>query len=127
MKRQFRISANLVVLLVACAGVLGVHFWIRADRTGEVRGSVVYENGAPAAEVEVRLREVVHNLVREGIYEYTDKEGKFKFSDLEKIEFILDASDEEGFRSGPKRVHLYFRGQDVELYDDPLVLQKPPD
>lgn len=124
MKKRITLSANLIIIVVVTVIVLGIAIWIRVDRTGEVRGTVLYPDGTPAAGVEVRLRERVHNLIGSGIFTYTDEEGRFTFTDLEMIEFIVDAAVEaESLRSEPIRYHLYFKGQDYEL-PEPIRLQQ---
>ena len=123
-RRKIRLSANLVILGSVALVIAATAIWIQIDRTGEVRGQVVYADGTPAAGVRVRLRERMHNLIGAGVFEYTGPDGRFTYTDLEMIEFIIDAAEEDaGLRSESERHHLYFKGQDFEL-PEPLVLGK---
>lgn len=94
---------------------------MESQRTGEIRGRVVDKNGSPVAGATVRLREKTLNLIKEGIIATTDSEGRFIFTDMAMIEFIIDVSLNGRLESEEARYHLYFPEQDFEL-PEPLVL-----
>jgi hypothetical protein len=113
-----KLSLNLVLFAIVIAAALGVSIWTETQKTGEIRGVVLDENGNGVAGATVRIREKTLNLIKEGTFTETGPDGIFTFTDMFLIEFFIDAE----YGSGDElRYHLYFPGQDFEL-PDRLVL-----
>ena len=121
MKNFPKISFNVVLLIIAVLLAIALPAWKAIQRTGEIRGQVVDAEGTPVSGAQVRIREKTLNLIKDGQVVTTDRNGSFVFTDMEMIEFIIDASHPNGSASAEIRYHTYFPGQHFEL-PEPLVL-----
>ena len=121
MKKIPKISFNLILLLLAVLIAIALPAWKAIQGTGEIRGQVVDAGGAPVAGAQVRIREKTLNLIKDGQFVTTDGNGAFVFTDMNMIEFIIDASHMNGTASVETRYHTYFPGQHFEL-QEPIVL-----
>lgn len=121
MKKLPNVSFNIVLLILAVLIAVALPAWKAIQGTGEIRGQVVDVEGAPVAGAQVRIREKTLNLIKDGQVVTTDRDGEFVFSEIKMIEFIIDASHNDGTASSETRYHTYFPGQHFEL-PVPLVL-----
>ncbi len=117
--------ANLDRILFVVAVVLVLLIWnihVRLNDDGIVTGVVLTQEGNPVQGATVQLREQTLNLVKEPHTEQTDEQGRFVFTAIEMIEFVISAR-REGYGSSERhRYHLYFMRQNFEL-PEPLVLK----
>ena len=117
--------ANLGRILFVAAVILILLIWmthVRFNDDGIVSGVVLTEAGEPAAGATVQLREQTLNLVKEPRAVQTDEQGRFEFTDVEIIDFLVSAKLEGVGASERKRYHLYFMRQNFEV-PEPLVLK----
>jgi hypothetical protein len=117
--------ANLGRIIFIVAVVLALVIWtihVRLNDDGIISGVVVTEEGEPVPGATVQLRERTLNLDKEPLDAQTDEQGRFEFTDIEMIEFLITADKEGMGASGRRRYHLYFMGQNFEL-PEPLVLK----
>jgi hypothetical protein len=117
--------ANLGRILFVVAVVLALLIWnihVRLNDDGIVTGVVLTQEGNPVQGATVQLREQTLNLVKEPLIEQTDEQGRFVFTDIEIIEFVISAKREDYGTSVRHRYHLYFKRQNFEL-PEPLVLK----
>lgn len=121
MKKYPKISFNIVLLILAVLIAIALPAWKAIQGTGEIRGEVVDAEGAPVAGAEVRIREKTLNLIKDRQIVMTDRNGTFVFTEMEMIEFIIDASHLNGTASAETRYHTYFPGQHFVL-PEPIVL-----
>ncbi|MCF7953638.1 MAG: carboxypeptidase-like regulatory domain-containing protein [Spirochaetales bacterium] len=122
MKKFPKLSFNVVLLLIIVLIAIALPAWKAIQGTGVIRGQVVDAEGRPVEDAQVRIREKTLNLIKEGQVVATDQNGTFIFTDMEMIEFIVDASHADGRASAECRYHTYFPGQHFEL-PEPVVLQ----
>ncbi len=118
--------ANLGRILFVAAVVLALLIWIihvRLNDDGVVTGVVLTQAGDPVQGATVQLREQTLNLVKEPRAVKTDEQGRFEFTDIEMIDFLVSAKLDGVGASARKRYHLYFMRQNFEL-PEPLVLKK---
>jgi hypothetical protein len=116
--------ANLGRILFVVAVVLALLIWnihVRLKDDGIVTGVVLTQEGNPVQGATVQLREQTLNLIKEPRTEQTDEQGRFVFTDIEMIEFVISARLEGVGASERQRYHLYFMRQNFEL-PEPLVL-----
>ena len=115
---------NLSRIIFLAAIVLAILIWniyASMNDDGIVTGRVVTPDGQPAANATVNLRESTINLLKEPIKTQTDSEGRFRYEDIDMIEFVLTAQ-KEGYKNSKRyRYHLYFMGQNFSL-PEPIVL-----
>ncbi len=121
MKKFPEISFNVVLLILVVLIAIALPAWKAIQGTGEIRGQVVDAEGIPVASARVRIREKTLNLIKNGQFVTTDRNGEFVFTEMEMIEFVIDASHTDGTASVETRYHTYFPGQHFEL-PEPLVL-----
>jgi hypothetical protein len=117
--------ANLGRIVFIVAVVLALAIWIvhvRLNDDGIVSGVVLNEEGEPVAGATVQIREQTLNLLKEPRTEQTDEQGRFVFTNIEMIEFVISAKLEGVGASARPRYHLYFMRQNFEL-PEPLVLK----
>ena len=117
--------ANLGRIVFIAAVVLALAIWIvhvRLNDDGIVSGVVLTETGDPVEGATVQLREQTLNLLKEPRTEQTDERGRFVFTDIEMIEFVISAKREGVGASARPRYHLYFMRQNFEL-PEPLILK----
>lgn len=117
--------ANLGRIIFIVAVVLVLLIWtthVRLNDDGIVSGVVLTEAGEPVAGATVQIREQTLNLVKEPRAVQTDEQGRFEFTDIEMIDFVVSAKLEGVGASERKRYHLYFMRQNFEL-PEPLVLK----
>src|SRR6056297_559175 len=122
MKKFPEINFNIVLLILAVLIAIGLPAWKEIQGTGEIRGQVVDTEGDPVANAQVRIREKTLNLIKDGQIVTTDRNGTFVFTEMEMIEFIIDASHPNGTASVENRYHTYFSGQDFELPEPVFLL-----
>jgi len=122
MRKFPKLSFNVVLLLIAIVIAIALPTWKAIQGTGEIRGSVRSAAGDPVAGAEVRIREKTLNLIKDANVVRTEQDGSFRFTDMEMIEFIINATHSNGTGSEERRYHLYFPGQDFEL-PEPLILE----
>jgi hypothetical protein len=118
--------ANLGRILFIVVLVLILVIWlihVRLNDDGIITGVVLTESGDPVPGAFVQIREQTLNLVKEPRTVQTDQQGRFEFTDIEMIDFVVSAKLEGVGASERKRYHLYFMGQNFEL-PEPLVLKK---
>ena len=118
--------ANLGRIIFIVAVVLVLLIWtthVRLNDDGIVSGVVLTEAGEPVAGATVQIREQTLNLVKEPRAVQTDEQGRFEFTDIEIIDFLVSAKLDGVGASARKRYHLYFMRQNFEL-PEPLVLKK---
>lgn len=118
--------ANLGRILFILAVVLVLLIWmihVRLNDDGIVSGVVLTQEGDPVAGATVQIREQTLNLVKEPRAVQTDEQGRFEFTDIEMIDFLVSAKLDGVGTSERKRYHLYFMHQNFEL-PEPLVLKK---
>jgi hypothetical protein len=116
---------NLGRIVFVVAVVLALAIWIvhvRLNDDGIVSGVVLNEEGEPVAGATVQIREQTLNLLKEPRTEQTDEQGRFVFTNIEMIEFVISAKLEGVGASARPRYHLYFMRQNFEL-PEPLVLK----
>jgi hypothetical protein len=116
---------NLGRIVFIVAVVLALAIWIvhvRLNDDGIVSGVVLNEEGEPVAGATVQIREQTLNLLKEPRTEQTDEQGRFVFTNIEMIEFVISAKLEGVGASARPRYHLYFMRQNFEL-PEPLVLK----
>jgi hypothetical protein len=116
---------NLGRIVFIVAVVLALAIWIvhvRLNDDGIVSGVVLNEDGEPVAGATVQIREQTLNLLKEPRTEQTDEQGRFVFTNIEMIEFVISAKLEGVGASARPRYHLYFMRQNFEL-PEPLVLK----
>jgi hypothetical protein len=116
---------NLGRIVFIVAVVLVLLIWIihvRLNDDGIVTGVVLTENGEPVAGATVQIREQTLNLIKEPHNQQTDEQGRFVFTDIEMIEFVISAKREDVGASERRHYHLYFMRQNFEL-PEPLVLK----
>jgi hypothetical protein len=116
--------ANLGRLLFIAAVGLTLVIWnihVRLNDDGIINGAVVSQEGQPVQGATVQLREQTLNLLKEPLIEQTDEQGRFMFTDIEMIEFVISAKKEGYGTSQRHRYHLIFKRQNFEL-PEPLVL-----
>jgi len=117
--------ANLGRIVFIVAVVLALLIWnihVRLNDDGLVSGVVLTQEGDPVQGATVQLREQTLNLLKEPRTEQTDEQGRFLFTDIEMIEFVISAKLEGVGASARPRYHLYFMRQNFEL-PGPLVLK----
>jgi len=117
--------ANLGRIVFIVAVVLALLIWnihVRLNDDGLVSGVVLTQEGDPVQGATVQLREQTLNLLKEPRTEQTDEQGRFVFTDIEMIEFVISAKREGVGTSERPRYHLYFMRQNFEL-PEPLVLK----
>ena len=117
--------ANLGRILFILALLLALLIWtthVRLNDDGIVSGVVLTEGGEPVAGATVQIREQTLNLVKEPRAVQTDERGRFEFTDIEMIDFVISAKLDGVGASPRKRYHLYFMRQNFEL-PEPLVLK----
>lgn len=118
--------ANLGRIIFIVAVVLVLLIWtthVRLNDDGIVSGVVLTEAGEPVAGATVQIREQTLNLVKEPRAVQTDQQGRFEFTGIEMIDFLVSAKLDGVGASERKRYHLYFMRQNFEL-PEPLVLKK---
>ena len=118
--------ANLGRILFILAVVLVLLIWmihVRLNDDGIVSGVVLTQEGDPVAGATVQIREQTLNLVKEPRAVQTDEQGRFEFTDIEMIDFLVSAKLDGVGAAERKRYHLYFMRQNFEL-PEPLVLKK---
>jgi len=116
---------NLGRIVFIVAVVLALAIWIvhvRLNDDGIITGVVLTEEGDPVQGATVQLREQTLNLLKEPRTEQTDEQGRFVFTNIEMIEFVISAKLEGVGASARPRYHLYFMRQNFEL-PEPLVLK----
>ena len=117
--------ANAGRIVFVAAVVLALLIWIihvRLNDDGVVSGVVLSQAGDPVQGATVQLREQTLNLVKEPRAVKTDEQGRFEFTDIEIIEFVISAKLEGVGASARQRHHLYFMRQNFEL-PEPLILE----
>jgi hypothetical protein len=117
--------ANLGRIVFVVAVVLALAIWIvhvRLNDDGIVSGVVLNEEGEPVAGATVQIREQTLNLIKEPRTVQTDEHGRFEFTDIEMIEFVVSAKRDGVGASQRRHYHLYFMRQNFEL-PEPLVLK----
>jgi len=117
--------ANLGRFVFIVAVVLALLIWnihVRLNDDGIITGVVLTPEGDPVQGATVQLREQTLNLVKEPRTEQTDDQGRFIFTDIEMIDFVISAKKEGIGTSKRHRYHLYFMRQNFEL-PEPLVLE----
>ena len=117
--------ANLGRMLFVVAVVLILVIWlvhVRLNDDGIITGTVLNQDGSPVQGATVQLRERTLNLVKEPSTVQTDQQGRFEFTDIEMIDFLVSAKLDGVGASERKRYHLYFMRQNFEL-PEPLVLK----
>ena len=117
--------ANLGRIIFIVVVVLVLLIWtthVRLNDDGIVSGVVLTEAGEPVAGATVQIREQTLNLVKEPRAVQTDQQGRFEFTDIEMIDFLVSAKLDGVGASERKRYHLYFMRQNFEL-PEPLVLK----
>ena len=117
--------ANAGRIVFVAAVVLALLIWIihvRLNDDGVVSGVVLSQAGDPVQGATVQLREQTLNLVKEPRAVKTDEQGRFAFTDIEIIEFVISAKLEGVGASARQRYHLYFMRQNFEL-PEPLILE----
>jgi hypothetical protein len=115
---------NLGRIIFIAAVVLALVIWsihVRLNDDGIVSGVVLTSEGAPVQGATVQLRERTLNLDKEPRDAQTDEQGRFEFTDIEMIEFVISAGKEGVGASPRRRYHLYFMRQNFEL-PEPIVL-----
>lgn len=118
--------ANLGRILFLVAVVLALLIWnihVRLNDDGIVTGVVLTPEGDPVQGATVQLREQTLNLVKEPRSEQTDDQGRFMFTDIEMIDFVISAKRDGVGASKRHRYHLYFMRQNFQL-PEPLVLKE---
>jgi len=116
---------NLGRIVFIVAVVLVLLIWIvhvRLNDDGIITGVVLTEQGEPVQGATVQLREQTLNLIKEPRTEQTDDRGRFEFTGIEMIEFVISAKQEGVGASQRHHYHLYFMRQNFEL-PEPLVLK----
>ena len=116
--------ANIGRIIFVAAVVLGLLIWnihVRLNDDGIVSGVVLSRDGDPVPEATVQLREQTLNLVKEPLTVRTDEQGRFVFTDIEMIDFVVLAKREGYGASQRRRYHLIFKRQNFEL-PEPLIL-----
>jgi len=117
--------ANSIVIILLITTLLGWLVYVELNTDGIITGRVVDEKGAPVPEARVLIREKTLNLIKPPIVTQTNQEGVFLFTDMQIIEFLINAQ-KEGYEAGEDvRYHLYFKGQHFTL-PKPLILKKSP-
>ena len=117
--------ANLGRILFVAAVVLVLLIWmihVRLNDDGIITGVVLTQAGDPVPGATVQLREQTLNLVKEPRAVLSDEQGRFEFTDVEMIDFLVSAKLEGAGASERRRYHLYFMRQNFEL-PEPLVLK----
>jgi hypothetical protein len=117
--------ANVGRIVFVAAVVLLLLIWIihvRLNDDGLVTGVVLTPAGDPVQGATVQLREQTLNLVKEPRSVKTDEQGRFEFTDIDIIEFVVSAKLEGVGASARQRYHLYFKRQNFEL-PEPLILE----
>jgi hypothetical protein len=117
--------ANLGRIVFILAVILILVIWlvhVRLNDDGIVTGVVLTEGGEPVAGATVQIREQTLNLVKEPRAVLTDEQGRFEFTDIEMIDFLVSAKLDGVGVSERKRYHLYFMHQNFEV-PEPLVLK----
>ena len=117
--------ANVGRIVFVAAVVLLLLIWIihvRLNDDGLVTGVVLTPAGDPVQGATVQLRERTLNLVKEPRSVKTDEQGRFEFTDIDIIEFVVSAKLEGVGASARQRYHLYFKRQNFEL-PEPLILE----
>ena len=117
--------ANVGRIVFVAAVVLLLLIWIihvRLNDDGLVTGVVLTPAGDPVQGATVQLREQTLNLVKEPRSVKTDERGRFEFTDIDIIEFVVSAKLEGVGASARQRYHLYFKRQNFEL-PEPLILE----
>lgn len=117
--------ANVGRIVFVAAVVLALLIWIihvRLNDDGVVSGVVLTQAGDPVQGATVQLREQTLNLVKEPRAVKTDEQGRFEFTDIDIIEFVISAKLEGVGASDRQRYHLYFMRQNFEL-PEPLILE----
>ena len=117
--------ANLGRILFVAAVVLILVIWlihVRLNDDGIITGVVLNQAGSPVQGATVQLREQTLNLVKEPRSAQTDEQGRFEFTDIEMIDFVISAKLDGTGASERRRYHLYFMRQNFEL-PEPLVLK----
>jgi len=117
--------ANLGRIVFILAVVLILVIWlvhVRLNDDGIITGVVLNQAGSPVQGATVQLREQTLNLIKEPRTEQTDDRGRFEFTGIEMIDFVISAKLDGVGASERKRYHLYFMRQNFEL-PEPLVLK----
>lgn len=117
--------ANLGRIVFVVAVVLALAIWIvhvRLNDDGIVSGVVLTPEGDPVAGATVQIREQTLNLIKEPRTVQTDEQGRFEFTDIEMIDFVISATREGVGASERHRYHLYFMRQNFQL-PEPLILK----
>jgi hypothetical protein len=117
--------ANVGRIVFVAAVVLTLLIWIihvRLNDDGLVTGVVLTPEGDPVQGATVQLREQTLNLVKEPRSVKTDEQGRFEFTDIDIIEFVVSAKLEGVGASARQRYHLYFKRQNFKL-PEPLILE----
>jgi hypothetical protein len=116
---------NLGRIIFIAAVILALVIWnihVRLHDDGIVSGVVLTEKGEPVAGATVQIREQTLNLIKEPRTVQTDEHGRFEFTDIEMIEFVVSAKKDGIGASERRHYHLYFMRQDFEL-PEPLILK----
>ena len=112
---------RLVFLALLLVGLLAWRIFVVRNDDGIIAGQVLGPDGAPAAGAQVELQEETINLLKPPVVETTDAEGRFRYENVQMIEFVIRARKDGVGVSGQRRYHLYFKGQNFRV-DEPLIL-----
>jgi hypothetical protein len=112
---------HIIFLSVIGIGLITWNIHVNNNSQGYLRGIVVDAVGRPVQGAQVELQEKTINLLKPPLIERTDEEGRFEYTDLEIIEFVISARKVGVGASQRQRHHLYFKGQNYTI-EEPLVL-----
>lgn len=116
-----RNRGRLIFLAALLLVFLAWRVFVMTNDDGWVRGRVLDPAGQPVAGAQVELQEKTINLLKPPLVTTTDGEGRFRYEDLQMIEFVISARKEGVGHSARQRLHLYFMGQNLNI-EEPFVL-----
>lgn len=117
-----RSPGNVFLLALIVCSAIGWTIYVQVTAGGVIGGTVVDAAGDPVAGATVELREKTLNYTFPPVRTWSDPDGRFRYEDMDILEFVVQARVDDELRSSSQRHHLVFKGQNYEL-PEPLVVR----
>ena len=117
-----RNPGNMFLLVLILCSAIGWTIYVQVTAGGIISGTVVDVAGDPVAGATVELSEKTLNYTFPPVETRSDPDGRFRYEDMDVLEFVVQARVGDELRSSSQRHHLVFKGQSYEL-PEPLVVR----